>query len=111
MANTKTLLCYAEGAHGQWEAVCLNFDLAVQGASFEEVRAKMHNAILVYLDTIADYPPEERRRFLKRNAPLSLWLKFLGHAIAAMVCSRFNKHDGQKERAEFTMICPAASRA
>ena len=37
MEMRKLLRCYAERHHGQWEAFCLDFDIAVQGSSFEEV--------------------------------------------------------------------------
>ncbi len=33
--------CYAERKDGQWQAFCLDFDLAAQADTFEEVRAKL----------------------------------------------------------------------
>ena len=33
----KRLLCFAEGKEGDWEGICVDLDIAVQGASFNEV--------------------------------------------------------------------------
>ncbi len=32
----KVLRCYAEGRNGEWEAICLDLDIAVQEKSFED---------------------------------------------------------------------------
>lgn len=73
---TGKIRCYAEGHDGEWEAFCLNFDLAVHGGSFEEVRRGLVEAISVYLEYVHDLPAGERRKFLNRRAPLGHWLKY-----------------------------------
>ena len=97
MAN-RTLHCYAEGRDGEWEAICLDLDIAVQGRSFEEVFASLQEAIAVYLETVAELQPEERRSLLKRSAPLSVRLKFLTHAVRGLFSD-----DGDHHRHQFTM--------
>ena len=94
-----TLHCYAEGRDGEWEAICLDFDIAVQGRSFEEVFSSLQVAISLYLETVADLRPEERRPLLKRSAPLSVRLKFLAHAVRGL----FSDRDGRSQRHQFTM--------
>jgi hypothetical protein len=96
---TRTLHCYAEGRDGEWEAVCLDLDIAVQGRSFEDVFASMQQAIALYLETVADLELEARRSLLHRSAPLSVRLKFLGHAVREL----FSDHDGHNQRHQFTM--------
>jgi predicted RNase H-like HicB family nuclease len=98
LAN-RTLHCYAEGRDGEWEAICLDLDVAVQGRSFEEVFASLQEAIALYLETVADLPPEERRFLLRRSAPLSVRLKFLTHAVRGL----FTDRDGHHHRHQFTM--------
>lgn len=98
MAN-RTLRCYAEGRDGEWEAICLDLDIAVQGRSFEEVFASLREAIALYLETVADLQPEERGPLLHRSAPLSVRLKFLAHAVRGL----FGDHDGRRQRHQFTM--------
>jgi predicted RNase H-like HicB family nuclease len=96
---TRTLHCYAEGQDGEWEAICLDLDIAVQGRSFEEVFASLQEAIALYLETVADLPPSERRPLLHRSSPLSVRLKFLTHAVRGL----FSDGDGHRQRHQFTM--------
>ena len=53
----RILHCYAEGRDGDWEAICLELDVAVQGGSFEEVFRSLREAIALYLETVADLRP------------------------------------------------------
>ena len=55
----KKILCYAEGGNGEWEALCLNFDLAVQGASLEDVRHDLEEGL--YLDYVRTCRPRSGR--------------------------------------------------
>jgi predicted RNase H-like HicB family nuclease len=97
--GTRTLHCYAEGRDGNWEAICLDLDIAVQGQSFDEVFASLREAILLYLETVADLPPQEQPSLLQRPAPLSVRLKFLTHAARGLFAA--NADDIQRH--QFTM--------
>lgn len=98
------LRCYAEGRKGQWEAVCLDFDLAVQGETFEEVHAELVQAIRGYLEYVQTLPERERAQFMRRRAPLAMRVKFLLFAVFSL----FNHWwDRGPDRAEFTIACPA----
>jgi predicted RNase H-like HicB family nuclease len=97
--NSRILHCYAEGQGGDWEAICLDLDIAVQGSSFEEVFAALQQAISLYLESVADLPPQERRSLLHRPAPLPVRLKFLTHALRGL----FADSDGDRQRHQFTM--------
>jgi len=98
LAN-RTLHCYAEGRDGEWEAICLDLDIAVQGQSFEEVFTSLQEAISLYLESVGDLRPQEQQSLLYRSAPLSVRLKFLGHAVRGL----FGDGDGQSQRHQFTM--------
>ena len=80
-SDQRVIFCYAEGYEGEWEAFCLNFDLAVQGDSFDSVRLKLDDAIRLFLETIHDLPEADRKRLLNRRAPLSQWLYPLWHIV------------------------------
>lgn len=71
----RKLTCYAWGKPGDWEALCVDLDLAAQGASLEEVRRELGDAIETYLDYVADLPENEQTRFLNRKVPLTLRLQ------------------------------------
>jgi predicted RNase H-like HicB family nuclease len=96
---SKILRCYAEGRDGEWEAICLDLDIAVQGRSFEDVFRSLRKAIALYLQTIADLRPDERRLLLRRRTPLSVRLKFVIDAVRVLLSA----HRGRKRRHLFTM--------
>jgi predicted RNase H-like HicB family nuclease len=96
---SKTLRCYAEGRDGDWEAICLDLDIAVQGRSFEEVFGSLREAIRLYLESVSSLPADERRSLLDRPAPILVRLKFLAHALGGLLSDR----DGDRQRHQFTM--------
>lgn len=96
---SRRLRCYAEGRNGDWEAICLDLDIAVQGGSFEEVFTSLQEAISLYLETIAELPPKEQISLLGRPAPLIVRLKFLGHALRGL----FDGGAGDRQWHQFTM--------
>jgi predicted RNase H-like HicB family nuclease len=97
--TSRSLHCYAEGRDGDWEAICLDLDVAVQGGSFEEVFTSLREAISLYLESVADLSPQEQRHLLQRPAPLSVRLKFLTHAARGLLAAS----DGDRQRHQFTM--------
>lgn len=66
---------YAWGNGGDWEAVCVDFDIAVQGNSLEEVRRELRDAVDIFLDYVGDLPEDEREQFLNRKSPLGLRMR------------------------------------
>lgn len=75
---------------GNWEAVCLDFDLAVQGGSFDEVYRELNESISIYLEYVRSLPEGERARFLGRRIPFALRLRF----ILALFVSTLFKNSG-----------------
>jgi hypothetical protein len=93
------LHCYAEGRENQWEAICLDLDIAVQGESLAEVVADLFDAVKLHLEHVATLPDAERSRFERRAAPISLRLRFLWLALRSLL-----SRDGpDKGFAEFVM--------
>jgi predicted RNase H-like HicB family nuclease len=83
----RTLHCYAEESEGDWEAICLDLDIAVQGRSFEEVFGSLREAIRLYLETVSDLPFEERHALLHRPAPFPVRFRFLARALRGLLAS------------------------
>ena len=73
----RKLTCYAWGRPGDWEALCVDYDIPAQGASLEEVRRELADAVDTYLEYVADLPDSEQRAFLNRKAPFTLRLRLL----------------------------------
>ena len=66
---------YAWGNGGEWEAICVDFDISVQGDSLEEVRRELRDAVETFRDYVDELPASERERFLNRKSPLGLRLR------------------------------------
>lgn len=73
MQNTVT--CYAWGRAGDWEAICVDYDLAARGDSLAEVRRELDDAIETFLPRVAELPKAEQSRLLNRKSPLALRAK------------------------------------
>ena len=73
--------CVAEGRGNDWQAICLDFDIAVQGPSFENVYRELNQQIVSYIETVSHYSPEERKSFYNRKAPLLLRLRYMWRQI------------------------------
>ncbi len=69
----------AHGREGVWEAYSLDFDLAVQGRSFEEVAEGLRKVIATYLQDAAAEPEPARSRLLSRRVPLRVRLMWAWH--------------------------------
>lgn len=86
---SRVLRCYAEGRGDEWEAICLDLDIAVQGESFEDVYHSLNEAIALYLQSVAALPKADQPRLLYRPAPLGIRLQFLMRVLR----DAFRKHD------------------
>ncbi len=69
-APIRTLHGYASGRDGDWEAICLDLDIAVQGSSFEEVARSLRDAVTLYLESVGSLPETQQAHLLHRTAPL-----------------------------------------
>lgn len=78
--------CAAERKGSQWEVICLDFDIAIQGDSLEEAMKEMDIALNDFLEYALTLPKEEARMLLRRRAPLSLRLYYsLRFALMALM--------------------------
>lgn len=76
------LRCYAEKKDGIWQAFCIDLNLAVQGETRDEVRAKLHLQIVSYLyDALEGEDKEYAPQLLKRKAPIGFWAKYIFYKI------------------------------
>jgi len=99
LAKNMLLRCYAEGTARGWEAVCLDFDIAVQGDSFESVYQQLNEAVETYVEYVDELPEPDRSRLLCRKAPLVDRLRFLWHTARTTIG---RSSSDAKQRHEFT---------
>ena len=69
------LRCYGYQKNNRWIGICLNFNLAVEAESPEELRQKMHEVIESYIETVLDTEDKDSiPALLSRRAPLYDWI-------------------------------------
>ena len=68
----RKLTCYAWGKPGDWEALCVDLDIAAEGETFEQVRSELSDAVETFVDYVWELPEIERRTLLNRKAPLNI---------------------------------------
>lgn len=75
--NQLVLRCYAERKDGQWQAFCLDFDLASQADSFKDAKKKLEVQIAEYVyDALVGEDRDHSAQLLSRRAPISQWAKY-----------------------------------
>lgn len=90
---TLTMRCYAR-RHGRlWHAICIDLDIAADGALFQDARASLLMCIELYLEAITELSPGERRRFLIRRSPWYVRLK-----MALLAALRFAHREESRTR-------------
>ncbi|TRX00911.1 type II toxin-antitoxin system HicB family antitoxin [Candidatus Methylobacter oryzae] len=84
--NPKELIvkCYAKQEEGEWVAVCLDFCLATQGSSLDEVKRKLEEQIAFYVDE-ALQDQEYGNQLLARRAPITQWFEYYFIRLTNMI--------------------------
>ncbi len=85
--------CYAYGGGNDWQAICVDLDIAVDGESLQEVRDSLVSCIELYLERVAELPAAEQKQFLARKSP---WHVRLRLACKAWVFNVFSGPAFQK---------------
>lgn len=98
--------CIARGVDTQWEAMCMTFDLAVQGSSFDEVKADLDLAIRMYLESFDEADAEGFLAAIKRPVPKHVQLGIYAEIIWLSVKSMFSSND-KTSMAFYPSSCPA----
>jgi predicted RNase H-like HicB family nuclease len=98
----KQVLCFAHERDGAWEGICPDFDIAVQGRSFEEVKAALEEAVVTYVEDALSEEPPVARRLLRRAAP---WYVRRGHVMQFFFATLYRRDN--EYRHAFNMPCAA----
>ncbi len=100
------LLCVAHPADvGGWEAFCLDFDLAVQGRTFDDAKAALELAIVSYIEDAMLEAEPSRSQLLRRRAPF--WVR-LGWGLRFFIDTIRDRRDHDDNVAVgFPVTCPA----
>jgi hypothetical protein len=101
---TRYLYCVAHEHDGEWEAICLDLDISVQGRSLEEVTNSLGQAVASYVEDAQREPEATRQTLLSRSAPLPARLAWLWPFIVHGLLGR--NRDGDTT-VGFQVACPA----
>ncbi len=73
-----TLRCLAEqDAPGVWVVLCLDFDLAAQGDSLEDAKARLEVLLTEYVEDAMTGPDRDHAlTLLNRRSPWRYWLRY-----------------------------------
>lgn len=86
----------------------MDFDITIQGRSFEEVERLMREAVFTYIDDALKEAEPARTQLLCRRAPLSTRFYWMAGLLWAALCGRTYNRDGEKDAAVgFAVACPA----
>ena len=106
-AQDVVLRGYVSGSGSDWQAICLDLDIAAQGQSMFEAKSILDSLVDDYLAEVRTLPDVDQKRLLKRKAPLGLRLSYhFGYALASLFAERssgdrlsYALHSGQDTRA------------
>lgn len=69
--------CVAFKEGGQWVGVCLNFDLAAQADTLQEVQDALDDQVRTYIrEALAGPDRAFAPDLLRRRAPLKYWIRY-----------------------------------
>ena len=98
------LRCLADKSNGQWQAICLDLDLATQGETLEEATKKLEAQISEYVfDALAGEDQAYADQLLSRRAPVALWIRYYWYGLLIKV---FQFHDGIRRFKERLPLVP-----
>lgn len=98
------LFCIAHGRGRSWEAFCIDFDLAVQGRSYEEVKGQLEKAIHLYIQAAEAQHEPTRTQLLERSVPFRTRLLW---AWRSAIWALFKKKRAQDPTLGFHVPCHA----
>ena len=100
----RVLRCFVRGRGDRWDAMCIDLDIAVEGASRREVVSRLEDAIAGYVESACAEGGEQAKRLLNRRAP---WRVRLAVVFGSTVHVLFRTRPGRELRGSFDLACPA----
>lgn len=100
--NRLVLRCYGHKTNkGKWFGLCLNFNIAIEAYTQEELRLKMNQVLVSYIETVLDTDDKVSiPDLLTRRAPLIDWLIYYKIRMSVFL-SNFSSNFTFKETLPF----------
>lgn len=93
--NELLLRCYAERIGDQWQALCIDLNVAAQADTFEEVRQKLDQMVYSYVyDALLGEDRVHAEDLLSRKSPLRFRVKYNCYSLARKAKLRLARVEG-----------------
>jgi hypothetical protein len=78
MSKEKAIRCYGfRTSSGRWQGVCLDFNLAAEADTIDQLKSKMGDIIKSYIESVLDTPDKSSIiALLNRKAPFKNWVLY-----------------------------------
>lgn len=103
-AFSRKVLCFIHGSRDDWQGICVDLDIAVQGRSFDEVKDLLSISIGSYIESALAEEPAVRDQLLNRKSPVLVRLR---HALSFLWAVSRHRNNGDDTTAGFSMPCRA----
>jgi hypothetical protein len=104
------LECIAHGSGNEWQAICLDLDIAVQAQSLHDVTRILQESVASYIRDALEQDEPTRSQMLNRSAPFSVRATWaMRMFMATLFRRRFDLDDEDKRETTvgFPIECPA----
>jgi hypothetical protein len=110
MAMKYPLECIAHGSGNEWQAICLDLDIAVQAQSLHDVTRILQESVASYIHDAMEQDEPLRSEMLNRSVPFSVRAAWALRLFWATLCHRrvdFRHEDKRETTVGFPVECPA----
>jgi len=104
---TRELQCFVRGRNNEWEAICVDLDISVQGRSMSETIDALKLAICDYVELALDEKASVSEALLNRRAPWWVRAKLRLSFILSALRAKGRNDSGGHMDASLSIPCPA----
>lgn len=98
------LICFVHGRGSQWEAICTDYDISVEGASPGEALQTLTKAVQSYIADAMVEDATNRERLLNRRSPWRVELMLRMRASLTMM--KLRRGRDRTLAGTFNSLCP-----
>jgi hypothetical protein len=104
------LECIAHGSGNEWQAICLDLDIAVQAQSLHDVTRILQESVASYINDAMEQDEPLRSKMLNRSVPFSVRATWAIRLFVATIYRRrgdLRQEDKRETTVGFPVECPA----
>ena len=106
--DTMKFRCYIWGKDSDWQALCTDLDIAVQGSSYDVTKTLLSEAIDGFLHEVEKLLANDQNEFLNRRAPLYLRIILRTKYYLFLIRKHFREVSSKVKRDIIFIYCPTS---